>query len=48
MSDSIFDAIESSFELLRLDKPKTINIKVRGVMSDTLIKRNIEVVRKNA
>ena len=48
MSDAIFDAVESGFELLRLDKPKNINIKVRGVMSDALVKRNIEVVRKNA
>lgn len=47
LSDSLFDAIESSFELLRLNKPKNINIKVRGVMADTLVKRNIEVVRKN-
>jgi len=48
LSDDMFESIEKVFTILRLDKPKSINIKVRGVMSDTLVKRNIEVVRKNA
>ena len=48
ISDSLFYAIEHTFEILRLNKPRNINIKVRGLMSDTLVKRNIEVVRKNA
>ena len=48
VSDIIFGFIEELFELLRLDKPKSINVKVKGMMSDELQKRNIEVVRKNA
>ena len=48
LSDDIFAAIEENFALLRLNKPKSISVKVRGIMSDVLVKRNIEVVRKNA
>ena len=49
ISDELFEAVEDVFNLLRLDKPGTITIKVRGVISaDTVVKRNIEVVRKNA
>ncbi|MBP3895764.1 MAG: Asp23/Gls24 family envelope stress response protein [Mogibacterium sp.] len=47
LSDKIFDSIGQTFELLRLDKPSSINVKVRGIMSNELVKRNIEVVRKN-
>lgn len=48
LSDDIFEAIEDNFALLRLDKPESISVKVRGIMSDVLVKRNIEVVRRNA
>lgn len=48
LSDDIFDSIGKTFELLRLDKPESISVKVRGIMSDVLVKRSIEVVRKNA
>lgn len=48
LSEDIFDSIGKTFELLRLDKPKSISVKVRGIMSDILIKRSIEVVRNNA
>lgn len=47
LSDKIFDLIGQTFDLLRLDKPASISVKVRGIMSDELVKRNIEVVRKN-
>lgn len=47
LSDKIFDSIGQTFELLRLDKPSSISVKVRGIMSNELVKRNIEVVRKN-
>ena len=47
LSDKIFDSIGQTFDLLRLDKPASISVKVRGIMSDELVKRNIEVVRKN-
>lgn len=48
LSDNIFDSISQTFELLRLDKPESISVKVRGIMSDVLTKRSIEVVRNNA
>ena len=48
LSASIFESVENIFELLRLDKPKNINVKVKGIMSDTIEKRSIEVVRNNA
>ena len=48
LSEEIFDSVGRTFELLRLDKPESISVKVRGIMSDVLIKRSIEVVRKNA
>jgi uncharacterized alkaline shock family protein YloU len=47
IADRIFEKIESDFELLRIKKPGVISVNVRGVMSHQLIKRNIEVVRKN-
>ena len=48
LSEAIFDSVGETFELLRLDKPASISVKVRGIMSDELVKRSIEVVRKNA
>lgn len=48
VADKIFEKIESDFQLLRIPKPGVISVNVRGVMSEQLIKRNIEVVRKNA
>lgn len=48
LSDSIFESVENVFELLRLAKPKTINVKVKGIMGENLEKRSIEVVRNNA
>ena len=50
IADRIFEAVESDFEMLRLDKPQTINVKVRGVfgeMNGVLVKRNIDIVRNN-
>lgn len=48
LSEDIFESIGKTFELLRLDKPESISVKVRGIMSDVLVKRSIEVVRNNA
>jgi uncharacterized alkaline shock family protein YloU len=48
LADRIFKMIEGDFDLLRLNRPDTITIKVRGIMSDDIIKRNIDVVRNNA
>ena len=47
LADVVFEIVENIFSMMRLEKPKTIKLKVRGVMSDTLVKRNVEVVRKN-
>ncbi|MBQ3291787.1 MAG: hypothetical protein IJH43_05380 [Mogibacterium sp.] len=47
IADKIFAKIETDFELLRIKKPGVISVNVRGIMSDQLIKRNIEVVRRN-
>ncbi|MBQ6388386.1 MAG: Asp23/Gls24 family envelope stress response protein [Mogibacterium sp.] len=47
IADEIFSRVENDFEMLRLKKPGKISLHVRGVMSDQLVKRSIEVVRKN-
>ena len=46
-ADDVFSRIEQDFEMLRLDRPKTIQFKVRGIMSDEVEKRSIDVVRNN-
>ena len=48
IAEKIFTMIENNYAILHLDKPGNISVNVRGVMSDQLIKRNIEVVRRNA
>ena len=48
IAETIFSRVEHDYEILRLNKPGKISVLVRGVMSDELIKRSIEVVRKNA
>lgn len=48
LADEIMNRIESDFRMLRLDLPSSITVSVKGVLSSKLIKRNIEVVRKNA
>ena len=47
VADEIFRHIESDFAILRLPKPGSISVNVKGIMSDQLVKRNVEVVRKN-
>ena len=49
-ADMIFEAVEKDFEMLRLPKPVTISVKVRGLADDkngVIIKRNIDIVRNN-
>lgn len=48
LAEQIFDMIESNYSILKLPRPDYISVNIRGVMSDQLIKRNIEVVRRNA
>ena len=47
IADEVFSKIEEIFEMLKLGKPGQITVSIKGVMSDQVIKRNIEVVRKN-
>ena len=48
LSENIFSRIENDFAILRLDAPGIITVNIKGVMSDDqIIKRNIEVIRKN-
>lgn len=50
IAERVFDAVEHDFELLRLEKPETISVKVRGIMDlieDELVKRSIDLVRNN-
>lgn len=47
IADEIFDKVEHDFGLLKLKKPGIISVNVKGVMTDQVIRRNIEVVRKN-
>ena len=49
-ADRIFEAVESDFGMLRLDKPRTISVKIRGLTglrNDEIVKRNIDIVRNN-
>ena len=46
IADRIFDVIEGDFELLSLGNPNSVSVKVKGVMADEIIKRDIEVIRK--
>ena len=47
LAEQIFDIVENDYAILRLAKPGYISVNIKGVMSDELIKRNIEVVRRN-
>lgn len=47
IGEMLCDTIEEDFAMLKLRKPDVIKIKVRGIMSDELVKRNIDVVRNN-
>ena len=48
LTDEIFRRIENDFAILRLNSPGIITVNIKGVMSDDqIVKRNIEVIRKN-
>ncbi|MBQ6456666.1 MAG: hypothetical protein IJJ31_06080 [Mogibacterium sp.] len=47
IAEQIFERVENDYALLHLSRPGFISVNIRGVMSDQLIKRNIEVVRRN-
>ena len=51
IADKIFEAVEKDFGMLRLEKPRSISVKIRGITgvnSDDIVKRNIDIVRNNA
>lgn len=49
VSERAFRMIESDFEMLKLSKPDSISIKVRGILDgEEIVKRNVEVFRNNA
>ena len=47
VADDVFARIEEDFEMLRLERPETIKFKVRGIRTDGIEKRSIDVVRNN-
>ena len=47
ITDEIFRRIENDFAILKLSNPSIMKVSIKGVISDQIVKRNIEVVRKN-
>ena len=48
LTDEIFRRIENDFAILKLNNPGIITVNIKGVMSeDQIVRRNIEVIRKN-
>ena len=50
-AESIFDAIGSDFDLLKMERPENITVKVRGIIdteTGETSRRNIDVVRNNS
>jgi uncharacterized alkaline shock family protein YloU len=48
LTEEIFRRIENDFKILRLNAPGIITVNIKGVMDeDQIIRRNIEVIRKN-
>ena len=47
MTDRLLEKIEKDFELIQLRKPDKITISIKGILSRTITKRNIEVTRSN-
>lgn len=46
-AEAIFEAVEAGFDLFRLGKPEVIKVKVRGIISDEIVKSSIDIVRNN-
>ena len=47
VAEEVFEKVEADFRMLSLDNPSSISVKVRGLISDEIVKRNIDVVRNN-
>jgi uncharacterized alkaline shock family protein YloU len=49
VAENVFKMIEADFEILRLERPDSISVRVRGIKEgDEIVKRSVEVVRNNA
>lgn len=49
VAEKIFEMVESDFGILRLGKPDSISLRMRGVKDgDEIIRKSVEVVRNNA
>ncbi len=47
VANDVFRKIEQDFDMLKLDRPESIKFKIRGLKSDEIEKRSIDVVRNN-
>ncbi|MBR0380423.1 MAG: Asp23/Gls24 family envelope stress response protein [Mogibacterium sp.] len=47
IANDVFRKIEQDFEMLKLDRPESIQFKIRGLKSAEIEKRSIDVVRNN-
>jgi len=47
VANDVFRKIEQDFDMLKLDRPGSIQFKIRGLKSDEIEKRSIDVVRNN-
>lgn len=47
VADDVFSKIEQDFDMLRLDRPETMQFKVRGLRSAEIEKLSIDVVKNN-
>ena len=51
VAGTIFDTVEKSFDVLSMDRPDAVTVKVRGIAGsqpgDDIIKRSTDIVRNN-
>ena len=47
LSNNIFERIENSFNLFKLEKPNLITLYYKGIISDYNSKKRIQVMRRN-
>lgn len=47
MTDTLLEKIEEDFSLINLRKPDKFTISIKGILSRTITKRDIEVTRSN-
>jgi len=47
IADIIISRVEDIYDMLKIKRPDRIDVCIKGMMADQLIKKNIEVSRKN-